>query len=192
MIAGPAGFTHCPGCGQALEARVRGDRLRPHCPGCARVVFHNPAVGVAVVLLDDADRLLLARRSRSYAGLWCIPCGYVEWDEDVRVAAAREVAEETGLEVAVGDVFAVHSNFHDANQHTVGIWFRGRVLGGHLQPADDVDLVGFHPVDDLPGPLAFPTDELVVDQLRAELAARRGGPTSTTGPPGPIGPGRSG
>jgi ADP-ribose pyrophosphatase YjhB (NUDIX family) len=134
-------------------------------------VFHNPAVGVAVVLLSG-DRLLLARRSRSYAGSWCIPCGYVEWDEDVRVAAGRELEEETGLEVEVGDVFAVHSNFHDAAQHTVGIWFRGRVTGGELRAGDDVDAVGFYALDELPGPLAFPTDELVVDQLRRELAGR--------------------
>jgi 8-oxo-dGTP diphosphatase len=177
VIAGPAGFAHCPACGQALKPRMRGDRLRPHCPACGRVVFHNPAVGVAIVLVDEDDRLLLARRSRSYAGQWCIPCGYVEWDEDVRVAAAREVTEETGLDVNVGDVFAVHSNFHDVNQHTVGIWFRGTVLGGRLQPADDVDQVGFYPLDDLPGPLAFPTDQLVVDQLRHELT-QRAAPTS--------------
>lgn len=173
MIAGPEGFLHCPACGGGLEPRVRGDRLRPHCGGCGRVVFHNPAVGVAVVLLDDQGRLLLARRSRSYAGLWCIPCGYVEWDEDVRDAAVREIEEETGLQVELGDVFAVHSNFHDANQHTVGIWFRGTVAGGELAPADDVDQVGFYDVDDLPGELAFPTDELVIAQLRAELAEPR-------------------
>lgn len=171
-VAGPPGFRHCPRCGGRLVARSRGDRLRPHCADCGRTVFHNPAVGVAVVLLDG-DRLLLARRSRSYAGGWCIPCGYVEWDEDVRLAAVRELAEETGLDVVLGEVLTVHSNVHDLAQHTVGIWFRGEVSGGELQPGDDVDAVGFFPLDDLPGPLAFPTDELVVAQLRAELAAGR-------------------
>jgi ADP-ribose pyrophosphatase YjhB (NUDIX family) len=97
----------------------------------------------------------------------------VEWDEDVRLAAVRELQEETGLEVELDDVLAVHSNFHDPEQHTVGIWFRGRALGGKLQPADDVDEVGFYPLDDLPGELAFPTDELVVDQLRRQLATHR-------------------
>jgi len=48
--AGPAGFHHCPRCGAALSHRPRGDRVRPHCDGCGKVVFHNPAVGVAVVL----------------------------------------------------------------------------------------------------------------------------------------------
>ncbi len=170
---GPPEWTNCPKCGGALAGRPRGDRLRPTCTDCGKSVFHNPAVGVAVVLLDDADRVLLARRSRSYAGLWCIPCGYVEWDEDVRFAAARELEEETGLVVEVGDVFAVHSNFHDPTQHTVGIWFRGRSLGGVLRPADDVDVVGFYALDDLPGELAFPTDELVIHQLRSEVATSR-------------------
>jgi len=131
------------------------------------VVFHNPAVGVAVVVMQGRS-VLLARRCRSYARLWCIPCGYVEWDEDVRHAARRELAEETGLEVELGDVLAVYSNFHDPAQHTVGIWFRGRAAGGTLCPGDDVDEVGFYALDALPGPLAFPTDALVIAQLLAE------------------------
>ena len=161
-------FTFCPQCAARLERKPVGDRERGTCLSCGFVQYRNPAVGVAVIV-RDGGRVLLGRRAGSYRGQWCIPCGYVEWDEDVRTAAAREVTEETGLQVEVGDVFAVHSNFHDANQHTVGIWFRGRVLGGRLEPADDVDHVGFYPLDDLPGPLAFPTDQLVVDQLRAEV-----------------------
>lgn len=148
-----------------MAARLVGDRHRPLCGGCGAVTYHNPAVGVAVVVRDDAGGVLLGRRAGSYGGMWCIPCGYVEWDEDVREAAAREFAEETGLRVVVGDVVAVHSNFHNPNQHTVGIWFAGTVIGGALLAGDDLDAVGYYPPDAPPGPLAFPTDELVLRQL---------------------------
>ncbi len=166
-VAGPGGVRHCARCGGALEARPVGDRIRPVCTVCGRVTYHNPAVGVAVVLQDDEGRVLLGRRSGSYAGQWCIPCGYVEWEEDVREAAAREFEEETGLQVVLGEVVAVHSNFHNSSQHTVGIWFRGTVLGGELCAADDLDDVGFFPPDQPPGPLAFATDEVVLRDLAA-------------------------
>ena len=135
------------------------------CSGCGAVTYHNPAVGVAVVLRDETGRVLLGRRNSSYAGQWCIPCGYVEWDEDVRAAAAREFREETGLTVAVGVVLAVHSNFHNPQQHTVGIWFAGEILHGTLEAGDDLDLVAYYPPGAPPSPLAFDTDRLVLEQL---------------------------
>lgn len=163
-------FRFCPKCGDRLNAA-----RHPVCQGCAFVFYRNPVVGAAVVLLDE-QRLLLGRRSRGrYRGSWCIPCGYVEWGEDIRAAARRELAEETGLEVRLGDVYAVHSNFHDPESLTVGVWFRGTVVGGTLAAGDDLDEVGYFELDALPGPLAFPTDALVIDQLRA---GRTGGQTT--------------
>ena len=88
--------------------------------------------------------------------MWCIPCGYVEWGEDIREAAHREFLEETGLEVEVGVAYAVHSNFHDPESLTVGIWFRGTPTGGSLEAGDDLDRVGYFPLDAPPEPLAFP------------------------------------
>jgi ADP-ribose pyrophosphatase YjhB (NUDIX family) len=129
-------------------------------------MYENPVVGVAAVVLDG-DGILLGRRAAgsSYAGLWCIPCGYVEYDEDVRAAVRREFCEETGLTIEPGEVVAVLSNWHNPEAHTVGVWFRATVTGGRLQPGDDLDAAGYFPLDE-PPPLAFPTDATVIDMLK--------------------------
>ncbi len=108
------------------------------------------------------------RRTGTYSGLWCIPCGYVEYHEDVRTAARREVAEECGLGTHAGRTLAVHSNFHNPSQHTIGSWFELTYLSGELIPCSDADRAAFYPLAHVNVPLAFPTDQLVI----AELADR--------------------
>ena len=58
---------------------------------------------VGAVVLDDAGRLLLVRRRNAPGrGLWSVPGGRVEPGESLTAAVAREVREETGLDVRVG------------------------------------------------------------------------------------------
>ena len=160
---------YCPDCGGALFFDYRGGERRPMCPACGFVRYRNPAVGVATVVREADGRILLGRRAGGdYAGQWCIPCGYVEWDEDIRTAAIRECAEETGLQVELGGVVAVHSNFHNRDKQTVGVWFAATVTGGELHPADgELTELGWFDPSEPPAPLAFPTDRLVLDQLAA-------------------------
>src|SRR5204863_7160399 len=70
---------------------------------------HRPVVvvGAAVLLTDDAGRLLLLKRSDNLA--WGPPGGAVEPGELVEAAARREVREETGLEVRELAFFGVFS-----------------------------------------------------------------------------------
>jgi 8-oxo-dGTP diphosphatase len=155
----------CCACGAALRERT--PLPHPQCTTCGRITYRNPAVGVAVVILDGGNSILLGRRSRGpYAGSWCIPCGYVDWNEDVRDAARRELREETSLDVELDGVLAVYSNFHDQSKQTVGIWFMGRVTGGVAQAGDDLDQLGYFPLLHPPR-LAFPTDAKVIAALAA-------------------------
>ena len=159
-------YLFCPRCAEPLTASTRGGLPRPTCESCGFVHFRNPAVGVAVVLLDDVGRVLLGRRSAGgNVGEWCIPCGYVEWGEDIRDAARREFLEETGISIELGEVCAVHSNFHNISSLTVGVWFYGKQIGGQLLASDDLDQIDWFSPHDPPEPLAFPTDRLVLTQL---------------------------
>lgn len=137
------------------------------CPQCGWVHYRNPGVGAAVLVRDEDGRVLLVRRSSrsTRAGLWCIPCGYVDYGEDVAAAAAREMLEETGLVVDVGSPVFVRSNFHDPARLTVGVWFAGVVVGGALAAGDDADDAGWFGLDELPE-LAFSTDRELLDCLR--------------------------
>lgn len=160
-------FSFCPKCGATLHLKRRNGQERLVCGQCSYVLYENPIVGVAVILRTSDGRILLGRRAMhsTYPGLWCIPCGYVEYDEDVREAARREFREETGLEVELGPVFTVLSNFHNPETHTVGIWFQAEVVGGFLQAGDDIDAVEWCRID-APPPLAFPSDRQVLEMLQ--------------------------
>ena len=57
----------------------------------------GPKVGALAVVLRDNQVILAKRRKEPDAGLWGFPGGHVEWGEAVGTAAARELAEETGV-----------------------------------------------------------------------------------------------
>ena len=96
-----------------------------------------------------------------------MPAGFVDYGEEIRSAAGRELLEETGLVAEIGDVLFVESNFHDPEKLTVGTWFAGTVTGGTLAAGDDADAVGWFNLDDLP-PLAFETDANLIKKLRGQ------------------------
>ena len=158
----------CPRCRTALARVVRGDRPRPACPACGFVFFANPGIGTAVVIRDGAGRVLLVQRApHQYgAGRWCFPCGFVEWGEDVRAAAAREAREEAGVVVTIDDVLQVATNTHEPEKPTLGVWFAATLADAAATPVagdDAVALGWFDPAN--PPPLAFPTDAVLFARL---------------------------
>jgi 8-oxo-dGTP diphosphatase len=67
----------------------------------------GPQIAVGAVVVKDGA-LLMVRRGRPPAeGLWTLPGGRLEKDELLTDAVAREVAEETGLVVEVGDLLGL-------------------------------------------------------------------------------------
>jgi 8-oxo-dGTP diphosphatase len=87
----------------------------------------GPEVAVGAIACH-ADRVLLVRRGRPPAvGKWSVPGGRIQAGEPVRAAVVREVAEETGLTVTVGEFLGWVERF-DAGYHFVILDFRVVVL----------------------------------------------------------------
>jgi 8-oxo-dGTP diphosphatase len=73
----------------------------------AREYPQAPRVGVGAVVFRDDCVLLVRRGAPPSLGKWSIPGGLVEIGEQLQEAAAREVEEESGIEIRVGELCGV-------------------------------------------------------------------------------------
>lgn len=75
----------------------------------SRELAHLTADVVAIAPGPEATPLvlLIRRRHDPYAGCWSLPGGHVDPGETAEAAARRELAEETGVEVALADELGV-------------------------------------------------------------------------------------
>ena len=92
-----ATHTHCPRCGTATEP-VQGGWLR-RCPRDSSEHYPRTDVAVIMSVIDDEDRILLARGAGWGTGRFSVLAGFLEPGESLAAAVAREVHEEVGLVV---------------------------------------------------------------------------------------------
>lgn len=156
----------CPLCGAALHEEARFGRLRPVCPACGHTVFFDPKVAVVTFVTDD-DRVLLVRRSADPGkGLWALPAGFVDADEDPRAAAVRETREETGLVVTIVHLLELLHRPDAGGIADIVIAFAARVDGGTLCAGDDAEAVAWFPRAQLPE-MALATTHLLIQRWLA-------------------------
>ena len=114
----------------------------------------RPIVGVGAVIIDNHRALVVRRATEPLKGQWSIPGGMLELGEKLREGIAREVREETGLDIEAGEVLDVFDSiFPDANggfqYHYVLIDFLCRPIGGRLHASSDVDAAQWVAGDEL-------------------------------------------
>jgi ADP-ribose pyrophosphatase YjhB (NUDIX family) len=165
----------CSACGAALPSPPP-----VTCTSCGTEHWRNPWPCANGIVVQDG-RVLLGRRAHApWHGLWGSPGGFCELGEHPADTVVREVREETGLEVEVGDylgtwvdVYADDPQAPDAG--VINVAYYTATLAGEaaasLDPAE-VSEIAWFAWDELPAGLA-PPDTLEAVLAVATSSARR-------------------
>ena len=119
-------FRYCPKCGSArFEVN---DEKSHRCADCGFVYYFNPSAATVALIVDEEGRLLVCRRAKEPAkGTLDLPGGFLDLYETGEEGVAREVMEETGLQVQRADyLFSLPNTYLYSGflVHTLDLFFR--------------------------------------------------------------------
>ena len=120
----------------------------------SNTLFNLPIPAVVAVVTRGEEVLLVRRGKSPTKGRWGFPGGKIEFGESIKVAAIRELKEETGIDgradkiLSTFDVFNYNSN-DEIQQHFILIAVLCQWLGGDVKASSDAADARWFPIDEL-------------------------------------------
>jgi len=133
--------------------------------------YPRAAVTTDVILITQdqpAHILLIQRANDPFKGLWAFPGGFVDMDEDLRHAAMRELAEETGITGVDIKQFKTYGAVdRDPRHRTISVVYYSQLNHQPLaQGMDDAADARWFPISALP-PLAFDHQNIINEVIES-------------------------
>lgn len=141
-------------------------------------VEERSAGGVVVDVQGGIAHIaVIARRNRAGRLEWCLPKGHIEGEETLSETAAREVAEETGIEARVLIKLGTIDYWFATSERRVHKYVHHYLLeaiGGYLTIENDPDQeavdVAWLPLQDAHRHLTFPNERRIAREAWQRLA----------------------
>jgi len=120
----------------------------------------RPMVTVDAVVFDASGTspkvLLIKRANEPFKGKWAFPGGFVDMDEELEDAAARELAEETGLAgVKLEQLYTFGRCGRDPRGRNITVAFIGVTKDNQIKSGDDAAEARWFDINKLPPNMAF-------------------------------------
>lgn len=167
-------FDFCPSC--AKTSLIANDEKSLKCSSCGWLYYHNTAAAVGGLVMQG-EKLLVCRRAYDPGkGLLDIPGGFVDYEETLEIALAREMMEEANLQISNTQYFRSQFNTYQFGVNTyklVDSYFVCSVdsLDG-MTAGDDAEALYWIALDKIPyDEFAFDSVKEVLRQFVAEQGA---------------------
>ena len=135
---------------------------------------------VVFAVTPDAIKLLLIKRGHEpFKGKWAFPGGFIDMDEDLDDAVARELQEETGLTgVRLKQMHTFGKPGRDPRGRQITVVYMGIINQGldRIKAGDDAALAQWFDINALPSDMSFDHDivaQFAIDRLKSKLAAQK-------------------
>ncbi|CAN5322877.1 NUDIX hydrolase [soil metagenome] len=158
----------CPQCAKSLKIIDIGGKDRLACvePDCDFVHWDNPKPVTATLVTTDAGLVLVKRKFEPFVDDWCLPGGFIEASEHPAESAAREVLEETGLQVEVQKLVGASAPGRGIN--VVILFYLAKAIKGDLIAGDDASDVGAFQLHQLPKNICFELHRQMISRYFSE------------------------
>ena len=159
----------CCKCAAKCKTSMIHGEMRENCPNCGFIYYRNPSPAVSVILIDEV-KIALGKRAGSEK--WCLPCGYIEYNESFVDAAVREVREEIGINSEPLKIINVVSNSLYSKISSVVIVILSKPLSLELI-ADGVETIdtNWFDISSLPE-LEFDADKYIIGELKKSISSQ--------------------
>jgi 8-oxo-dGTP diphosphatase len=136
----------------------------------------RPMVTVDAVVFDASGTspkvLLIKRGNEPFKGQWAFPGGFVDMDEELEDAAARELAEETGLTgIKLTQLYTFGRCGRDPRGRNITVAFIGITKENKIKSGDDAAEAKWFDIDDLPE-MGFDHNEVAAVAIKRLKEAR--------------------
>ncbi len=135
--------------------------------------YPRPSLTVDIVIFTLRENrlqvLLIRRANQPFAGYWALPGGFVQVDESLEDAAARELSEETGIEQAyLEQLYTYGDPERDPRGRVVSVAYFALIPADasvRSEGGSDASQASWFPLDELPD-LAFDHAEIISYAIR--------------------------
>lgn len=170
-------YRFCPYCGARLASanQIGARPVGVRCVVCGGEIYANPLPTAAAVILRRGALLLGQRAVEPFAGAYSLPGGFVEEGESTEEALARELREETGLEVVSADLLGLYVDrypYQGVDRWCLCAAYAVEARGEPIA-ASDVASLRWWRVDTLPDAIPFDSNRRAIADALARQHTRK-------------------